>query len=109
MPPQNNSSTLNPDFNMPQISIGTNQTQNIESTRLQFSLDVKPEQKDAYRSDQINQKDDTKTNGYIPRVQGIKNPGEKMSSVWPKVRVSEIYEYFRSETAFFSFTLSKHK
>ena len=68
-----------------------NEIQITESNRLYFSLDVKPDQKDIYKSDQINQKTETKNNGYVARIQGIKTPAQKMSSVWPKLRVSNIY------------------
>jgi len=71
-----------------QPSIELNETQNINSNRLYFSLDVKSEQRSIYKSDQFNQHEENKTNGYITRIQGIKTPAQKMSSVLPKVRVS---------------------
>ena len=76
-PPHNIFSILDPNFNTLRTLIEINQTQNAESRRLQFPLDVKPKQKVTYRSDQINRKDGTQTNGKIPRVQGIKNLEKK--------------------------------
>jgi len=74
-----------------QPSIELNETQNINSNRLYFSLDVKPEQRNIYKSDRFNQKEETKINGYVARIQGIKTSAQRMASVWPTIRVSYIY------------------
>lgn len=72
-------------------SIVTESQRSIElvekPSRSYFSLDVKPEQKDIHKSDQFNQRDQSKTNGYVARVQGVKKPEQQRVSVWPKVHV----------------------
>jgi hypothetical protein len=73
-----------------QPSIELSKTSKIKSNRLYFSVDVKPEQKDIYKSDQYSQNKKTQTNGYVARVQGIKPHQQDKSSVWPKVRVSDV-------------------
>lgn len=55
-----------------------------------FSRDVKPEQRNIYASDQYNQKDEGRKNGYIARVQGVKGPNQARASVWPQIRVGQI-------------------
>jgi hypothetical protein len=100
MPSQNNSLDFIRNSNTSQASIEINQIPNIESNRLAFSLDVKPEQKDTYKSDRINQYDDKKTNGYVARVQGIKTSAPKRSSVLPKVRVSDTNSFAEVEHKF---------
>ncbi|CAF4148469.1 unnamed protein product [Rotaria sordida] len=76
MPLQNNTS----------YSIQSSTQLNKECICLYFSRDVKPEQKDIYKSDKFNQKEETKPNGYITRIQGIKTSAQKMLSVWPTIR-----------------------
>jgi hypothetical protein len=58
-----------------------------ESNRLFFSLDVRPTQRDIYKSDQFNVRKQ-KSNGRIARVQGIKTAEQKMLQVLPRLRVS---------------------
>jgi hypothetical protein len=58
-----------------------------KSERLSFSLDVKPNQRDIYRSDEFNIRG-KKPNGRIARVQGIKKENKKMVQVLPRLRVS---------------------
>jgi hypothetical protein len=58
-----------------------------QSQRLRFSLDVKPNQRDIYKSDQFNVRKE-KTNGRIARVQGQKKDSEKMLQVLPKLQVN---------------------
>ena len=62
-----------------------------QTSRVYFSLDVKPEQKPIYKSDQFNQKDRTKTNGYVTCIQGIKSDQQKRSSIRPRVHIPDIY------------------
>ena len=76
-----------------QLSNASIETQSVNLIRPYFSLDVKPTQKNIYKSDQFNQRRATKTNGYIRRIQGIKNSVSQSSSVWPRVRVSGFYRY----------------
>jgi hypothetical protein len=94
MPPRNN---LSNSIHC-QPSIELSETQDTKSNRLYFSLDVKPEQKKIYKSDQFNQKEEAKSNGYVAHIQGIKTAAQRMSSVWPKVRVSNVDGEFHEET-----------
>lgn len=55
--------------------------------RLHFSLDVKSNQRDIYRSDQFSIRKE-KANGRIARIQGIKSSEQKMLQVLPKLRVN---------------------
>lgn len=66
------------------------ETQIISLPRPYISLDVKPIQKDIYQSDQFSQTKPTKRNGYVTRIQGIKTSAQRMSSVWPRVRVRHL-------------------
>ncbi|UJR14563.1 hypothetical protein I4U23_001559 [Adineta vaga] len=66
-------------------------TRNILSSRLFFSLDVKPMQKNIYRTDQFHI-DSTKPHGQISRVQGVKDESKKMSRVLPRLRIPSIYQ-----------------
>ncbi|CAF1176210.1 unnamed protein product [Rotaria sp. Silwood1] len=91
IPLQNNSLYSIQHLNKFQNSIQPNEQLNIEYNRLYFSLDVKPEQKDIYKSDKFNQKEETKPNGYITRIQGIKTAEQKMCSVWPKIRIPKSF------------------
>ncbi|CAF4595758.1 unnamed protein product, partial [Rotaria sp. Silwood2] len=86
MPLQNNSSYSIQNSNTFQNPTQLNEQTIVEPNCLHFSLDVKSEQKDIYKSDQFSQKEETKPNGYITRIQGIKTPEQKMRSIWPMVR-----------------------
>ncbi|CAF0875568.1 unnamed protein product [Adineta steineri] len=64
--------------------------EDLVSNRLFFSLDVKPTQRDMYKSDQFNSSSE-KANGRISRVQGIKDESAKMRQVLPKLRIPSMY------------------
>jgi len=108
MPLQNNSLDKMRNKYLSQPSIERNEISTIKSNRLTFSVDVKPEQKDIYKSDQYNQKKKTQTNGYVAHVQGIKQHQQDRSSVWPKVRVSDV-ESNCHDQPFFSYLRQHHK
>ncbi|CAF0743590.1 unnamed protein product [Adineta ricciae] len=61
------------------------------SDRLFFSLDVKPIQKNIYRTDQFRV-DPNRSHGQISRVQGIKEENQKMLRVLPRVRIPLKYQ-----------------
>lgn len=90
MPPVNNPSNSFENSNGQQLSVGLNETQNMEMDRFKFSLDVKSQQKPIYRSDQYNQKIQNRKNGYITHVQGIK-PKSARNRVLPKIHVSCLF------------------
>ncbi|CAF1323167.1 unnamed protein product [Adineta ricciae] len=54
---------------------------NMPSDRLCFTHDVKPIQKRVYVSDEYNQRDESKRNGSITYIQGVKNNSEDRSSI----------------------------
>ncbi|CAF3839790.1 unnamed protein product, partial [Rotaria sp. Silwood1] len=62
------------------------QIHNLLSNRLYFSLDVKPFQRNIYKSDEFSIRAD-KTNGRIARIQGIKTNKEKMRQILPRIRI----------------------
>ena len=68
--------------------ITSQSTEQNQSSRLCFTLDVKSHQRDIYKSDQFGIRE-RKTSGRIARVQGIKTPEQKMVQVLPRLRVSE--------------------
>ena len=86
MPSQTNSS-IQTGFQLTTASI---ETQSENSIRPYFSLDVKPQQKAIYASDQFNQTEEGRKNGSITRIQGVKGSTQNRASVWPKVHVSHI-------------------
>jgi competence protein ComGF len=88
---QNNLSVPIENVNTCQGLAELNEVQTVESNRLYFSLDVKPKQKAIYKSDRFNQKDKTKTNGHITRIQGIKTGKPAKSSVLPRIHVSDVF------------------
>jgi hypothetical protein len=67
-------------------STGLQQIPN-RSKRLHFLLDVKPNQRDIYKSDQFNVRQ-AKFNGRIARVQGWKRDDQKMLQVLPRLQVN---------------------
>ena len=80
--------TIPPPNNLPTTSENYNaQSPLDESDRPYFTHDVNPVQKKAFNSDQFNQKQPKKTNGYICHIQGIKAQGSK-ASVLPRIAVS---------------------
>ena len=68
------------------------QSSSKEVDQLHFTLDVNPIQKGKYRSDRFNQRESTKTNGYICRIQGIKAGGKSKASVLPRFHVSHSHK-----------------
>ncbi|CAF1323147.1 unnamed protein product [Adineta ricciae] len=66
-------------------------TKSSPSDRLFFSLDVKPIQKNVYRTDQFRV-DPSRSQGQISRVQGIKDESQKMLRVLPRVRIPLKYQ-----------------
>ena len=74
-------------------SVGLQGEPNISCNRLSFSLDVKPNQRDVYRSDQFSVRSEN-TNGRIAHVQGLKTPKQKMLQVLPRLRVSVFYDLY---------------
>ncbi|CAF4040392.1 unnamed protein product [Rotaria sordida] len=68
-------------------SIEHQQRHNILSNRLYFSLDVKPVQRNIYKSDEFSMRSE-KLNGRIVRIQGIKADKQKMCQVLPRLRIS---------------------
>jgi hypothetical protein len=78
-------STVNEGITIIPQSIKLRETKNV-STRLAFSLDVKPNQRDIYKTDQFSIRTQ-KANGRIARIQGIKRDDQKMLQVLPRLRV----------------------
>jgi len=66
--------------------------QRADNNRLFFSLDVKPNQRDVYRSDQFSIRTG-KSTGRIAHVQGRKTSEQKMLQVLPRLRVSFINSF----------------
>ncbi len=87
---QNNLSISIQNSNICPNSVELTEVENTELDRLDFSVDVKPTQKDIYKSDRYNQKNKNKINGHIARVQGIKTGKPAKSSVLPKIRVRNV-------------------
>ncbi|CAF3313157.1 unnamed protein product [Rotaria socialis] len=91
VPSQQDCSLLTSSLNCSQSLNELNVSPNQQSQRLHFSLDLKRESRRRYKSDQYNQKQAAKSNGYISRIQGIKTNRPAKSSVLPRLRIPKIY------------------
>ncbi|CAF1928303.1 unnamed protein product [Rotaria magnacalcarata] len=91
VPSQQDCSLLTSSLNCSQSLNELNVSPNQPKQCLHFSLDLQRESRGKYKSDQYNQKQTAKSNGYISRIQGIKTNRPAKSSVLPRLWIPTIF------------------